>query len=281
MKNSTILLVLNNETDDQYIKEVSQAAVDYDMHMSFFLMSPGVAVPPMVFGASIYGTMDVSDNWQQLLDEALAAQRNRVEQIERILAEVGGSADVQSVLCSPADASDQVAQRARVCDLAVIAPNMRDTHQFFSDAAYGVLYKSPSGLLVNAAPTLDVKRVLVAWDSSYAASAAVHRALPYLKQAEEVNIVCFDPVASLDKAGAEPGAGLAAWLSHHGCKVVVSQEPSGGKEIGQCIQARANELGADLVVLGAYGHSRLVQAVFGGTTRAMLEQTELPILCAH
>lgn len=281
MKNSTVLLVINHETDDQYIKEVSQAAIRYDMHISFFLMSAGVAVPPMIYGASLYGTIDVSENWQQLLNEALAAQRIRVEEIEEALAQAGGSADVQSVLCSPADASYHVAQRARVCDLAVIAPNMRESPQFFDDAAYGILYKSPIGLLVNAAPALDVNHALIAWDSSYAASSAVHQALPYLKTCAEVSIVCFDPVASLDKAGAEPGADLAAWLSHHGCKVALSQEPSGGKEIGKCIQTRARELGADLVVLGAYGHSRLVQAVFGGTTRAMLEQTELPVLVAH
>lgn len=281
MKNTTILMMLNSETDDQYIEDVAQACIDQNMHLSFLLMDAGVAVPPMIYGASLYGTIDVADNWQHLLDESLAAQRKRVEEIESLLARIGGSGDVQSMLCSHADVSDHVAWRARVSDLAVLAPNLRNTPKIFNEAAYGVLFKSPIGLMVNALPTLRAKRALIAWDSSYAASTAVHTALPYLKAAEEVSIVCFDPVTSREKAGADPGADLAAWLSHSGCRVSLSQDPSGGKEIAHCIQDRAVELGADLVVLGAYGHSRLVQAVLGGTTRAMLEQTELPILMGH
>lgn len=281
MKNNTILLMLNGETDDQYIEAVAQASIDFNLHVSFFLMSSGVAVPPMIYGASLYGTIDVADNWQHLMNEALAAQAKRVEEIEGILARVGCSADVQAMLCSHAGVSDHVAWRARVSDLAVLAPNMRKTLKIFNEAAYGVLFKSPIGLMVNALPTIQPKRVLIPWDSSYAVSTAVHAAMPYLKTAEDVNIVCFDPETALHKAGADPGADVAAWLSHHGCRVSVSQDPSGGNEIAHCIQDRALELGVELVVLGAYGHSRLIQAVLGGTTRAMLEQTDLPILMAH
>ncbi len=281
MKNSTILLMLNNETDDKYIDEVARAAMNDNIHVSCFMASAGVTMPPMIYGAPLYGTVDVSDNWQQLLNEALAKQRKRVEEIEQILAKVGGSADVQSALCSPSDISDHIARRAGVCDLAILAPNLRDTPHILNEAAYGVLYKSPIGLMANAVPNLKVKHVFIAWDSSHSASSAVHRALPCLKEAEQVTVVCFDPITSQRGAGADPGADLASWLSHHGCSVTVSQEPSGGKGIATCIQVRASELGADLVVMGAYGHSRLIQAVFGGTTRAMLEQTELPILMAH
>ncbi|MFC6582283.1 universal stress protein [Sulfitobacter aestuariivivens] len=74
---------------------------------------------------------------------------------------------------------------------------------------------------------------------------------------------------------------MAKWLSHHGCNVTVSQFPSGGREVGQAIQDRATELGADLVVMGAYGHARMIQTVLGGTTRTMMEQTDLPLMLAH
>ena len=281
MKNSSILLMLNSETDDKYIENFARVALNENIHVSCFLLSAGVAMPPMIYGASLYGTIDISDNWQQLLNEALAKQHKRVEKIEQILAQVGGSADVQSILCSPADTSDHIARRAGVCDLAVLAPSLRAPAQYFNEAAYGILYQSPIGLMANAMPNLNVKHVLIAWDGSHSASSAVHRALPYLKEADEVTVACFDPMTSRAGTGADPGADLASWLSHHGCRVTVSQEPSGVKEIATCIQDRARELGADLVVMGAYGHSRLIQAVFGGTTRAMLEQVELPILMAH
>ena len=281
MKKRTILLVVNNQTPDQYIQQIAQDCREYDNHLSCFLMSAGASTPPMIYGAPLYGTIDIADNWRQLLDEAIQTQKERVKEIEAALSKTGSSADVQSLLCSPVDTSDHIARRARVCDLAFLAPNLRETPQFFNEAAHGVLFKSPIGLMVNGSPTSKVRRALIAWDSSGAAAASVHRALPYLKGADEVSITCFDPITTQDRAGADPGTDLAAWLSHHGCSVNLLQLPSGGKEIGECIQDRAKEMGADLVVLGAYGHSRLVQAVLGGTTRTILEQTELPVLMAH
>lgn len=281
MKNATILLVINDDTSDQAIEEVAQAVTADNMHLSCMLLSAGVAISPFAFGAPPYGTIDISDNWMQMVEKAREVQRERVAQIEEILSRTGASGDVQALLCSTSEISDFVARSARVCDLALLAPNLRETPQFLSEAAYGVLFKSPAGLMMNGVPSMNARRILVAWDSSHAASTAVRVAMPYLTTADEVIVACFDPVNTQDKDGADPGTDLAAWLSHHGCKVSVSQFPSGGQEIGQCIQDRAKEAGADLVVLGAYGHSRLVQAVFGGTTRTMLEQTDLPVLVAH
>lgn len=281
MENRTILLIINDQTPDLYIEQTALGCREHGNHLSCFLMSEGVSVPPMIYGAPLYGTIDIADNWSERLQEAVDNQKTRVDEIENVLSQVGGSADVQSMLCTHADTSEFIARRARVCDLAVLAPNLRDTPHFFTDAAYGVLFMSPIGVLVNGFATSKVQRVLIAWNSSEAAATAVHAALPYLKEAEEVNITCFDPITTSDQVGANPGSDLAAWLSHHGCTIELSQLPSGGKEIGDCIQDRAAEIDADLVVLGAYGHSRLVQTLLGGTTRTMLEQTDLQVLVAH
>jgi nucleotide-binding universal stress UspA family protein len=96
-----------------------------------------------------------------------------------------------------------------------------------------------------------------------------------------VTIGVFDPVASKDHDGENPGSDVARWLSHHGCHVNLQQYPSGGQEIGDCIQKRSAETGADLVVMGAYGHSRMRQTVFGGTTRSVIDQTDFAALLAH
>ena len=109
----------------------------------------------------------------------------------------------------------------------------------------------------------------------------MHVALPYLRAAKQVVVACFDPVSTVESDGADPGTDVAAWLSHHGCKVTVSQFPTGGREVAQCILDRAREQGADLVVMGAYGHSRMIEAILGGTTRTMIEQTDMPVLMAH
>lgn len=78
-----------------------------------------------------------------------------------------------------------------------------------------------------------------------------------------------------------PGSEVARWLSHHGCRVNLQQYPSGGEEIGKCILGRAAGSGADLVVTVAYRPSGMRQAVFGGTTRTLIEQTGTPVFLGH
>ena len=96
-----------------------------------------------------------------------------------------------------------------------------------------------------------------------------------------MHIVCYDVPTTAGGQRIEPGREAAVWLSQHGCKVTLNQMPSGGREIGACILTHAREIGADLIVAGAYGHSRLQQAVFGGTSRTLIEQTDLEVLMAH
>ena len=151
----------------------------------------------------------------------------------------------------------------------------------FREAVNGILFHTPIGLMLNRMPMQPPSSVFVAWDSSEAAAAAVHFALPLLRAAEQVTIACFDPVTTEEMQGADPGADVAGWLSHQSCSVTLSQFPSGGREIGQCIQDRARETGSDLVVMGGYGHARLIETVFGGTTRTMVEQTDMAVLMAH
>jgi nucleotide-binding universal stress UspA family protein len=238
-------------------------------------------MPFYAYGAMPYGGVAFPDNWAETVQDARNAQKTRVEKIEALLAKSGVSGDIGAKLCATSDVRHAIALHAQVCDMAHIAQNLRETPDLLKEAAHGVLFQSPVGLMMNGSPSIKPKTVFIAWDSSKAASRAVHSALPYLKSAQEVVIGCFDPVTVENQDGADPGTDLATWLSHHGCKVTLTQYPSGGREIGQCIQDRAQEVGADLVVLGAYGHSRMIEAVFGGTTRTMMDQTELPVLLAH
>jgi nucleotide-binding universal stress UspA family protein len=102
-----------------------------------------------------------------------------------------------------------------------------------------------------------------------------------LRQADEVLVATIDPIMSEFRDGEDPGVDVAKWLTHHGCKVDVQQYPSGGHDIGDCILDHSKEYGADLIVMGSYGHSRTRQAVFGGTTRTLIEQTDQAVFLAH
>lgn len=281
MNRRTFLFVINSGTSDDQIAEAAEVAAQRQGHLTCLLLGSAPALPMYAYGAPPYGAMNVPDNWGDLVQDAHRDQQERADAIKAVLAKSDVSGEVQSALCVTMDIKPCVARSARVCDEALIAPNLRDTADTLREVAYGVLFHSPIGLRLNGPALLNVARVFVAWDSSEAAASAVHAALPYLKEAEEVVIGCIDPVMTTECNGQDPGTDVAAWLSHHGCNVTVSQFPSGGREVAACLQDRAKEFGADLVVMGAYGHTRLRQAVFGGTTRSMMEQVDLPVFLAH
>ena len=281
MNRRTVLFLMNSDTSDAMISAAAEAAAAQQNHLSCLLLAAAPVLPMNAYGALPYGGISVSDNWGEQLAEAQTRQQERVDATEALLARSNVSGDVRSVICATVDIKRAVSLSARVSDEAVIAANLRDTKDIMREAVYGVLFHSPIGLRLNGSASQEMGRIFVAWDSSEAAAAAVHAALPYLKDAQEVVIGCFDPVMTAEENGQDPGTAVAAWLSHHGCKVTVSQFPSGGRALSRCIQDRAQEFGADLVVMGGYGHARILEAVFGGTTRSMIEQTVLPVLLAH
>ena len=123
------------------------------------------------------------------------------------------------------------------------------------------------------------KRVLVAWNASREAARAVSDALPFLARAESVELVAFDPASS--DHGELPAADVALYLARHGVKASAARQSAPGLDIGSQILSRAADTGADLVVMGGYGHSRLRELVLGGATRSMLEAMTVPVLMSH
>lgn len=281
MHRRTLLFAISSSTSDTAITAAAEAAREQQAHLACLLLKTLPGMPYFAYGASAYGAMAVPDEWLETLQSCRTAQSARAAEVEALLARSNTAGDVQYVTASDADIRLMAARRALTCDIAEAAEGLREDPEVFRDAVHGILFGSPVPLMVNGSPFEARKRVFLAWNSSLSASRAAHAALPYFKAAEEVVIGCFDPDMSDARDGEDPGADMAAWLSHHGCTVTLSQFPTGGHDTGSAIQDRAREAGADLVVMGAYGHSRLREAVFGGTTRSLLEQTALPVLFAH
>ena len=278
MENATTLLVIDPDTTDSVITHLAETALSNQDHLHCLMLEAAPPLPIYAYSAPPYGGMNIPDDWGETLRETRKSLDKRETQIETLLAHTGVSADIHSQLCAPREIKNIVSSHARVCDIGHIASDRVDLNR---EAANGILLHSPIGLMRNASPSKPVDHVFVAWNPSQAAAASVHAALPYLRAAKQVTVACFDPISSARTVGEDPGTDVAAWLAHHGCNVTVAQFPTGGREVADCIQDRAQELGADLVVMGAYGHSRMIEAVFGGTTRSMMEQTGMPVLFAH
>ena len=281
MSSRTLLFVMNSATPDAEIAAMAEMTGRDETHLVCLLVDPTPALPAYAYGIPPYGAVNIPDNWQLQVQQAHNAQQTRVDEVEKLLAHHGTSGQVMGTLTASLHVKHQVARCARVSDEAVFANNLRETPHLLREAISGVLFHSPIGFQVNANTAHKPTHVFIAWDSSPSAAAAVHRALPYLKNAQEVVIGCIDPIMTPEHDGQDPGTDLAAWLSHHGCTVTVSQYPSGERSISDCIQDRARETGADLIVMGAYARGRMIQTVLGGTTRSMVEQTERPVFFAH
>jgi nucleotide-binding universal stress UspA family protein len=125
------------------------------------------------------------------------------------------------------------------------------------------------------------KKVFVAWNASREATRAVTDALPLLQRAYRVTVMVVRPRADLHAHGEIPGADIAAYLARHGVKVEVMAEEGEGIDVGDLILSRVADLGSDLIVMGAYSHSRLREWILGGATRTMLESMTVPVLMSH
>lgn len=125
------------------------------------------------------------------------------------------------------------------------------------------------------------ERVIVGWDGSREAARALNDAIPLLTRAREVAVVIIDPQALGDRVGEVPGADIAAHLARHGIAVTVKTVPSGGLDPGDVLLSTAADDGADLLVMGAYGHSRLRELILGGTTAHILKHMTVPVLFSH
>jgi len=125
------------------------------------------------------------------------------------------------------------------------------------------------------------KKVMLCWNASRESARAASDAMPFLKAADEVIVLIVDPKASANGHGAEPGADVATWLARHGVKVSVQREVAGDTDIGNVILSRAADLDVDLIVMGAYGHSRMRELVMGGVSRTLLSSMTVPVLMSH
>jgi nucleotide-binding universal stress UspA family protein len=125
------------------------------------------------------------------------------------------------------------------------------------------------------------RNVLVAWNAGREAARAVTDALPLLVRASSVHVMSFNPEKGDADHGELPGADIAQYLVRHGVKVVVHRQDNAEVDVGNQLLSRAADLGADLIVMGAYGHARMRELVLGGVTRTLFETMTVPVLMSH
>lgn len=124
------------------------------------------------------------------------------------------------------------------------------------------------------------RRVLIAWKPRREAARAAFDAVSLLARADAVHITMVESAGSSEKPEQLPETELAAALARHGAKVT-SERMITSIDAGNALLSHASDLGSDLLVMGAYGHSRMREYIFGGATRTILETMTLPVLMSH
>lgn len=274
----TVLLVIGVDQGDAELNRAADIAMAMDAHLTVLVL--GVTPPPP---SSPYGVVS-NDIWAAELREGQGAAQERAETATEVLGARGLSCFVQAQYVDRATVATLVARYARYADVTLITPQEDDVELMQTWVTNGALFESgrPVVLLPRIASDFPAcKRVMIAWDASVEASKAVRDAIELMQAAEEVHAVLVDPVPSFDGHGPEPGADLATYLGRHGVSVAIHRLPREGKDVAELLQRVAKDMAIDLIVMGGFGHSRLRQRIFGGTTTSTIKETEVAVLMAH
>ena len=180
------------------------------------------------------------------------------------------------------DAAEHLSVHARYADVVVLSQEKPE--HFWNDFRVSLPDHLPfaAGCPVLVLPrgratTIDAGEIVVAWKSSREAAAAVRGALPLLREARRVTVVTAGPRDETEIQG----AGISRFLSEHGIGVELRTPVAPEEDAGRALLDEVRQVGAGLLVMGVYGHSRLRERILGGTSRHVLHHADIPVLVAH
>lgn len=279
MSMKTMLVHLNDERRAERLLRAAVAiARRHGAHLVGLDVSPGIPdLPPL--GVPFAG---------DVMGYVVASEKHSTTQLrsafERMTAGEPFVAEWRAVEAPHTDLAGVVTRHARAVDLVV-------TSQADPDWELSPILDFPERLAISVGrPVLVVPNfgeyprigstVLVAWNGSREASRAVFDALPLLQAAEKVIVLGLSEPRRAARTP-EPDLSITATLARHGVNATALQSVAGEKDIGEAILSRLAETGADLLVMGAWGHSRLHEMVFGGVTRHIARHMTAPTLMSH
>jgi nucleotide-binding universal stress UspA family protein len=236
------------------------------------------------FGARVLGTTAAEfspplyftsgEQAQKLIDQGRAAIKSRAAELERefrtAMQNRGTEVEWRSAEDFP---SRYIVEQARACDIIVVGEASRGaiSDPFVQVNPSDLVMQAGRPLLIvpDACDWLDLRSVLIAWKDTVEARRAVTDALPLLRKATEVTVAEIAEEQANRPAALSRVRDVAAWLSRHGVSAS-EQVPEDCGEAGGLLERIASEVGAGVVVAGAYGHSRFREWILGGVTRRLI-----------
>lgn len=269
MAYKTILCVLSNTKNAAHVLNcaIDLARVNgahlIGLHVEQVAIAPLAAPMAIPDPASIQAMQDAAHQQSSEL-KAIFDESCRREAI---------SGEWRNVVSMSGYGSDNTANTLRCADLIVTA---QSDPSYASDDSEIEQVLFESGRPVLLVPYIfteakPINRVLIGWNGTREAARAVFDALPFLTQAQSVEVFTVDPSNGDDKNKDLAGADIGAALARHGIKVTVATAPSEGLSPATVLENRLSDQSIDLLVIGAYSKSRLREMLFGGVTRTLLD----------
>ncbi len=276
MAYKTILLSLN-EIDrlDAVIAAGRHLGTSFGAHISGLYVIPAAQIYPTM---GYVAMPEMIDSNRQFYRE----KRDKVKTTyEKVMKADGLSYDFNSIDSTTPIIGNDVVSQGRNADLIVVSATD-------DNAREGVEHDFVERLIITAgrpvlvlpfvgSAKLDLEEILVGWDGGREAARTVFDAMPLLKIAKRVRIAGVDEA----RRGEIPAASIAESLDRHGVKAELTNISSDGMRTGEALLRAASDHGAGLLVLGAYGHTRFTEFVFGGVTRHVLRHLDRPVLMSH
>jgi len=279
MSYRTILTIL---TSMQRLEPQLDAAIDIaraeGAHLDVLCLGIDVAISGYYYAGATAVVSQASSAAAQEDAQALeTAARSRLGRSDIVWS-------VEALVALDTSLNQIVSRRARFADLVVLPrPYGPHTTRYDETTIEAALFDGMAPVMMLPDTILGHppgKKIVLAWNESNEAFAVVRAALPKLRTADMVSIAIVDPQRHSASEPA-PGEELARMLNRHGVEVELNLLTRDLPSVAQVLCRHARDIGADMVVMGAYGHSRFRESILGGATRDMLETAALPVLLAH
>jgi nucleotide-binding universal stress UspA family protein len=230
---------------------------------------------PLNGGAAVAAVFEMEhESAQKRADTALSA-------FDAEARNAGIAYSLKAITGAMYDAAAQIGAMARLADLTIVLQPDYELDTFDNAVPVELLFQCGGPVLfvpyIHKGP-LQFKRIGIAWDGSRLAARALRDAAPFLKDAQEVAIININEPSKPENSSA---AELATNLARRGLTAKFERANADGADIQSTILSIAADAGLDLIVMGAYGHSRLQEWVLGGVTRSMLQSMTVPTLMSH
>lgn len=279
MAYKTLFTVLTDaDPADSALSAAADLARDLGAHLDVLCLGVDTSQAGYYFAGA--NAMVLQEAITRASDQAAALDKAARAWLERT--DLPWSCD--AAMAQIGDLGRYVSAHARFSDLVVLPrPYGKDTGAEREPVIEGALFDGQTPVLVvpdDATPAASPKRVAIAWNESAEALRTVRAALPFLQAADRVSVVVVDPPVHGPNRS-DPGGLLSQYLSRHGVKVEIDVLAKSMPRVSDVLLRYATDSSADMLVMGAYGHSRFREAILGGATRDMLEEAHLPVFMAH